>query len=144
MAPVLVMIGYWIARTSIRFSVVQALAALAVTYALVVTEEALIARLSGSSFTSHNFVLSTFPMGASIFLLALSLAKSQNLVALARLGAVSLGVYASHLAFLRLLQPYFEQGTFLGACLYALAATLSATILSLLLSRSTLTQHLAR
>jgi surface polysaccharide O-acyltransferase-like enzyme len=135
MAPALVMIGYWFKRSGFRVGGCSASFSVMVAAILVILEEALIARLGGANFTSHDIVLMTYPLGSAIFLLALSINPNSPLSALAMLGRVSLGVYASHLLFVYTLLPWTGQSSFPRACILAAATVCSATVLSLVLAR---------
>jgi surface polysaccharide O-acyltransferase-like enzyme len=144
MAPALVLIGYGFARSGFRIGLVPAVCAVAIGLLLVMAEEALIARLSGGVFTSHDIVLTTYPLGAAMFLLARGLDGIAVPGMLARLGAISLGVYASHLIFVRMFDPWIGRYDAIGAVALAAAAILAATLLSLMLDRLPLVRRLVR
>jgi surface polysaccharide O-acyltransferase-like enzyme len=144
MAPALVLIGHWFARCAVRPAALPALVAVVAAAMLVMAEETLIAHLTGAAFTSHDIVVMTYPLGAALFALALGVPASRCLEFLAQLGRISLGVYAAHLMFVRLLLPVIGQNTPARALALAIAATVSATALCLVLDRVPVFRKLVR
>lgn len=76
-------------------------------FALIFTENMIIIRASGMPpILGHDVIVSTFLLGAVVFMLARTIPKSWFVGILARLGQVSLTVYAVHLFIVWLLLPY--------------------------------------
>lgn len=144
MAPNLVLIGYIIKRMNIEINATSAILATITLLFLMYAEELFISNFSNTAPQSHDVVLATYPLGVAIFLLAKSFNRKQLLVFPARLGTFSLGVYASHLLFLRVLTHRMEHNTMVSAVMLAIAATLSATAFSLALARVPVARRLVR
>lgn len=144
MAPLLVLAGYYIKRSGLTLGTQQAGLAVAVTFALLLIEEALIAHLSGSPFGSHAVAIMTYPFGIATFLFAKSLNSSALLRTLAPLGAISLGIYAGHLLFVRIVAGWIGLDTPVQAFVVAATATILATAASVALDRVPMTRRLVR
>ncbi len=144
MAPALVMIGYWFARTNLRLSTWVTVFGILMSLILSFSEELMISTISGETIRSHHMVLMTYPLGAFTFLLALTVPQLKWIAPIARLGQISLGIYASHLIFLLILESQtFPDGP-ASPWAMAVSATLMATALSLLISRIKFLQKLVR
>lgn len=144
MAPLLVMIGYFIKQGGLKLNIYQAATSVTISFIFLLLEEVAISYLTGSKFTSHPVAGMTYPLGVATFLLAKSLDGRAALQFFAPLGAISLGVYASHLIFIRILAVWIGLESPVQAFAVAVGATLLATVASLALDRLPLARSLVR
>ena len=129
-APLFVWLGAWSARHDVKAPKQLLGGALIVSYVLLGVEEHGVARLSNSPLTSHDFMLLTFPVAVSAFLIVQSLDVSWSF---GRLPRLSLGVYCGHLAFVWILLKLLAHVGALGVLLVAATSVILATALSVLI-----------
>jgi len=142
MAPLYVWIGTMVARGP-RPPAAVALLAIAGSYALMLGEETALVSYSGSGLlVSHDFVLSTIPLGVSFYLLAASLPETPIVRTLSKAGAVSLTVYIMHLAVLWVLQNLIGQGTAFRIIATIFCTTVLATGFGFAMKRAAILKRL--
>jgi surface polysaccharide O-acyltransferase-like enzyme len=143
-APLLVLTGYWLARTPPAVRSASAAAFVIAAWGLSLIEESTIAWIMHLPLRSHAVVASTLAIGITLFLFARTLPTGRLISAAAPLGRISLGIYASHLLFVRAFMVVIGAGTLARSFLIALLAFGAATSLSWMLSRVRLTRPLVR
>lgn len=135
MAPLLVYSGMEFARhgwkLNVRLAALLILGAWAATFA----EELFIAALTHQPVISHSSGFATFALGMATFAFARALPDSRILASLAKLGQVSLGIYVSHLLFVRLLGPLVGRYGLPQETLLAVSAFVLSTILCVCVAR---------
>ena len=135
-APIYVYAGAMISRRSISVTWRKAAFLVLASYTALLAEEGLNAWVTGRGFLiSHDFLIATLPFGLCMFLLAKDLPQWQGWERLSKLGSVSLGVYASHVLFLRPLTAAIGNATPISVLVVAVTVSLAATLSSLLLRR---------
>jgi surface polysaccharide O-acyltransferase-like enzyme len=135
-APLFVATGYAIGFRPPQRRLLPAVALAAISYALLVVEETVLARLTGRArIESHDFVLATFPFGVAALLIARGLEQDAVPRWLPKIGRVALGIYIFHLLFLRLCRPSIATGGIIGAAVLAFATLISTGAVAMLLSR---------
>ena len=135
-APAYVFIGLLISRS--RWTMKPFLAAISVVFAfaLLISEEVLIQlRSTQSGLISHDFVLSTFLLGTSLFLLANAVATGRAIRRLASLGKTSLGIYVVHMMIVWPLTSWFCATGLLRSCIIASLAFFISTLTIITLRR---------
>ena len=143
-APLLFLVGMEIARKAPIPKLSVAIFAVAVVWIITISEEFAISYLSKSPLVSHSSVATTYIFGSAIFLLAQALPGLRFIRFFSSLGIISLGIYASHLIFVRIFANLIGGATLATALAAAAAAIVSATILCLALNRSPLTRRFVR
>jgi surface polysaccharide O-acyltransferase-like enzyme len=143
-APLLVLIGSWLARRSAALPASVAIPLVIAAWGASLVEEATIAWLDQAPLRSHPIVISTLALGTLFFLLARALPAGRRTTAVAPLAAISLGIYASHLLFVRAFGMLIGSGTPERALAVAVLAFAAATLLSWLLARTRFTRFLVR
>ena len=134
-APVLFLVGIELRRSNLSVKPLAAFCLVIAAWLVTLGEELLIARVTNNPLVSHSGVASTIGLGAALLLFARSLPSGRVSTALARLGAVSLGIYASHLIFVRAFASVIGAGNPMDALATAGAALAASTALCLLLER---------
>jgi len=130
-APFMVFVGALLAKYDFRIGRGAALACVAGAIFLVAFEESMIAAATGTPLVSHDFSLPTFALGAALLLVARDLPDRAIWTGIARLGAVSLTVYTSHLLFINLLVPLLGNTQPLPCLALSLCAFIMATLAGL-------------
>lgn len=133
-APFFVGVGYFIGVSRVNLKISSALFVFISSLLLLFLEETIISVLSDKPIRSHDFALSTIPLGVSAFLLARSFQTTPIVLRLSALGGASLGIYVSHLLFIWLARPFTPVGV-VGVVLLSFLAGCSALGLTLLLKR---------
>ena len=101
------------------------------SFLLLVAEEMVAARLTGSALLSHDSMLATPFLGASLFLLTLSIKANDVIGRVAVVCRMTLGIYAVHVLFIVLLgkplptQPWQVAGIALSVLAASTLATLA-------------------
>jgi surface polysaccharide O-acyltransferase-like enzyme len=134
-APLLVFFGAAIRKTGFRPTFAFSAALAVGAYAFALGEEALLAARVGAPLVSHPFVIATFMLGPAVFLLARNLPESRVRNTLGQFGGISLTVYASHLAFLRLLSILVDRGQLWQVAAMSIAVFVLATFTAKVMRR---------
>ncbi|MGG5822654.1 acyltransferase family protein [Falsiroseomonas sp. HW251] len=135
-APAFICVGALLAERHVTLGWRALLGMVLACHALLLGETWLVGAASGAeALPAHDFMLSSFPLGAAILLLGRALPDAAPIRRVADLGRISLGVYAAHLWSVWLLAPLTGRGSFWQIVLLALGAFALATGLSLLLSQ---------
>ncbi|MDN3563933.1 acyltransferase family protein [Paeniroseomonas aquatica] len=135
-APMFVYSGTLISKFSIRHGWQSCVGFVAVAYAVLVGEEALITWLSGSGVLgSHDFVFSTLMYGAAVFMLARALPETETIRKFAFLGGLSLNIYLVHILFLWPLLKFYDVSQLWMTLLIAAVTFGLSTAFSVLLVR---------
>lgn len=131
-APSFVFLGFCLSRCRTSIAPATGIALVGASYTLMFLEEAMIHKVSATTqIASHDFTISTYALGASVFLCAQTAHSGRYQEILASFGVLSLGVYASHLLFLwPLLATLGNSGPF-SAYLAATLAFVFSTLLIL-------------
>lgn len=140
MAPLMVYVGVLFRRKGVSASPAVALIVFALACVIAAGEERAIAKLAGVPLVSHAYVLATLAMGPALFLWAKGVTRAPAWAA--RLGQISLGVYAAHLLFVRWFAAALREGGLAVDIAIGIAAVLAATLLSLILARMPATRWL--
>lgn len=127
MAPAFVLAGHLLARRQVQLSPPASALMAALSFLLLLGEEAFLMRGSRAAAWGNDFCLMTFPYGMAVFLLARSLGGLSHARTVAALGRAALGIYAIHLLLvwlgLRWIDGDSLGGVLLLTALVALAAT---------------------
>jgi len=142
MAPLPVYIGALIRRSHLNITIPFAILAVLGCWIAIIAEEELIGFVAKRYPESHNAVIATFGLGVSLFLLSQALPRSDAIEKLARLGRISLGVYALHLLIIINLAPILGQQDVLRVLTIAAVTFTVATLVSVALARQRLTRPL--
>lgn len=135
-APAFVFLGFCLSRIDLTVKPATAVVLVLVANALMIGEEFLIKHASGAAqLRSHAFVLSTFFIGASVFLLSKAIVAGPLVARLATLGRTSLGVYALHVMLLWPLLRLIGCANPLQTSMVAMLTFLLSTLLILRLDR---------
>lgn len=129
-APGLVLIGIMLARLDVAPKVHLAIPAVLIAWGLCWAEETAIAALAHRPAMSHAMVASTYLLGTALFLSALSASAGSLVRMVARLGRISLGVYASHLLFVMWLAARWGKMPLYHSFTIAILSMIAATLLS--------------
>jgi len=133
-------IGAWLARTKYVPSFKIAVSIILLGYGCSIAEEYLLARSAGrTELFSHDFLFSTFPFGLGIAFLALWLGKnsrSRLLLRISAFGSLSLGIYLSHVLFLRIFSPLISSNSFAGIGMLAVVTLIASALLAFLLAKT--------
>lgn len=140
MAPLLVYIGIILRRSDKSVAPMLAFSVFALAWMAALLEEMLIARVSGNPIVSHAITFSTFLMGPALFLCSRNIAAAPHWIS--QFGKISLGVYASHLAFVQLFSSFVGGPSILKMIGVGIAATGAATLLSIFFAKFALTRWL--
>jgi surface polysaccharide O-acyltransferase-like enzyme len=142
MAPLPVYLGALIRRSHLNITIPFATLAVLGCWIAIIAEEELIGFVAKRYPESHNAVVATFGLGVSLFLLSQALPRSDAIEKLARLGRISLGVYALHLLIIINLAPILGQQDVLRVLTIAAVTFTVATLVSVALARQRLTRPL--
>jgi surface polysaccharide O-acyltransferase-like enzyme len=97
-APAFVFVGYGLSRLNLALKPAVAALLIMIANALYVAEEMLIQHWTGAPrLFSHDFTIAMFLTGSALFLFARSLAGGPLVTRAAKLGRISLGIYAAHM-----------------------------------------------
>jgi surface polysaccharide O-acyltransferase-like enzyme len=129
-APALVLIGIVLAKLGVKPKPRLAIPAVFLAWLLCWAEESAIAALAQRPAVSHAMVVSTYLLGMALFLAALSVSAGPLINRVARLGRISLGVYASHLLFVMWLASRWGKTPLYHSFAIAVLSTFAATLLA--------------
>ncbi len=130
-----VLTGYLISRKKISLSTRWAIFTMLFGLSLQISEAFLISYFSNARFIHHDFLIGTYFFGVGVFFIALNTPSSKPVDFLARLGAVSLGMYCIHLMFIRWMEGYFERSILAEDVIIVFTVIILSTISSFLLSK---------
>ncbi|MDR3450004.1 MAG: acyltransferase [Alphaproteobacteria bacterium] len=120
----------------------QGIALFAGGIATQVCEALFLWRVYGQDMLTHDYLFGALPVGIGAFVIALKFPVSMQSRLLAKWGGVSLGLYLSHVLFLKICASSFDKTTAAGSVMIVACSLVSTLALTLGLARWRMTRPL--